>query len=153
VPSHGVSSLYSVDNFCYLEWHAECRWWCWCSCRVRKGLNEFRQLVPLLANKDVSLLMRKKLYGSCVSSPVSTGMGVSWQVHTILMCNQPLRPTQPPALNTGQGAVELVCGGEGNRRSDITPATCHSFCGISACGLNGLGKGHKPRRHGWPTLV
>jgi len=34
--------------------------------RVRKGWNKFRQLVPLLTNKDVSLLMRGKLYTSCL---------------------------------------------------------------------------------------
>jgi len=33
--------------------------------RVRKGWNKFRQLVPILTNKDVSsLLMRGKLYRS-----------------------------------------------------------------------------------------
>jgi len=35
---------------------------------VRKGWNKCRQLVPLLTNKDVSLLMRGKLYRSCVVS-------------------------------------------------------------------------------------
>jgi len=34
--------------------------------RVRKGWNKFRQLVPLLTNKDVSLLMRGKLYIVCI---------------------------------------------------------------------------------------
>ena len=29
--------------------------------RVRIGLNKFRQLVPLLTNKDVSLIMRGRL--------------------------------------------------------------------------------------------
>jgi len=29
--------------------------------RIRIGWNKFRQLVPLLTNKDVSLLMRKRL--------------------------------------------------------------------------------------------
>jgi len=35
---------------------------------VCKGWNKFRQLVPLLTNKDVSLLMRGKLYRSCAHS-------------------------------------------------------------------------------------
>jgi len=39
--------------------------------RVRKGWNKFRQLVPPLTNKDVSLLMRGKLYISCVRSFVT----------------------------------------------------------------------------------
>jgi len=34
--------------------------------RVRKGWNKFRQLVSLLTNKDISLLMRGKLYRWCV---------------------------------------------------------------------------------------
>jgi len=36
--------------------------------RVRKGWNKFRQLVPVLTKQDVSLLMRGKLYTSCVFS-------------------------------------------------------------------------------------
>ena len=36
--------------------------------RVCKGWNKFRQLVPLLTNKDVSLLMRVKFDTSCVRS-------------------------------------------------------------------------------------
>ena len=36
--------------------------------RIRIGLNKFRQLVPLLTNKDVSLIMRGRLYSSCVRS-------------------------------------------------------------------------------------
>ena len=34
--------------------------------RIRIGWNKFRQLVPLLTNKDVSLIMRGKLNSSCV---------------------------------------------------------------------------------------
>jgi len=34
--------------------------------RVRKRWYKFRQLVPLLTNKDVSLQMRGKLYRNCV---------------------------------------------------------------------------------------
>ena len=30
--------------------------------RIRIGWNKFRQLVPLLTNKDVSLIMRGRLY-------------------------------------------------------------------------------------------
>jgi len=33
--------------------------------RVCKVGNKFKQLVPLLTNKDVSLLIRGKLYTSC----------------------------------------------------------------------------------------
>ena len=36
--------------------------------RIRIGWNKFRQLLPLLTNKDVSLIMRGRLYSSCVRS-------------------------------------------------------------------------------------
>ena len=36
--------------------------------RIRIGWNKFRQLVPLQTNKDVSLIMRGRLYSSCVRS-------------------------------------------------------------------------------------
>ena len=34
--------------------------------RIRTGWNKFRQLVPLLTNKDVSLIMRGRWYSSSV---------------------------------------------------------------------------------------
>jgi len=34
--------------------------------RIRSGWNKFRQLVPLLTNKDISLKVRGRLYSSCV---------------------------------------------------------------------------------------
>ena len=34
--------------------------------RIRVGWNKFRQLVPLLTNKDTSLIRRGKLYSSCI---------------------------------------------------------------------------------------
>ena len=40
---------------------------------VRIGWNEFRQQVPLLINKDVSLIMRGRLYSSCVRSSMLHG--------------------------------------------------------------------------------
>jgi len=45
--------------------------------RIRIGWNKFRQLVPLLTNTDVSLIMRGRLYSSCVRSSMlqnSTGV-------------------------------------------------------------------------------
>jgi len=36
--------------------------------RIRIGWNKFRQLVPLLTNKDISLTVRGRLYSSCVWS-------------------------------------------------------------------------------------
>ena len=34
--------------------------------RIRVGWNKFKQLVPLLTNKDIPLIRRGKLYSSCV---------------------------------------------------------------------------------------
>jgi len=39
----------------------------------RVGWNKFRQLVPLLINKDISLIVRGRLYSSCVRSSVLHG--------------------------------------------------------------------------------
>jgi len=36
--------------------------------RIQTGWNKFRQLVPLLTNKDMPLIMGGKLYSSCVQS-------------------------------------------------------------------------------------
>ena len=36
--------------------------------RIQTGWNTFRQLVPLLTNKDISLIARGRLYSSCVQS-------------------------------------------------------------------------------------
>jgi len=55
----GGGNLKIVDIFCYLgdklstdgDAHADSK------ATVRNGYNKIRQLVPLLANKDVSLLM------------------------------------------------------------------------------------------------
>jgi len=46
---------------------------------VRIGWNKFRQLVPLLTNKDVSLIMRGRLYSSCVRSSMLHG-SETWPV-------------------------------------------------------------------------
>ena len=63
------ASLKLVDMFCYLsdtlsvDGDANAA----VEARLGKGWNTFRQLVPLLTNKDVSLLMREKLYTTCAS--------------------------------------------------------------------------------------
>jgi len=41
--------------------------------RIRIGWNNFRQLVPLLTNKKVLLIMRGRLYSSCVRSSMLYG--------------------------------------------------------------------------------
>jgi len=47
--------------------------------RIRIGWNKFRQLVPLLTIKDVSLIMRGRLYSSCVQSSMLHG-SETWPV-------------------------------------------------------------------------
>jgi len=47
--------------------------------RIRIGWNKFKQLVPLLTNKDVSLIMTGRLYSSCVQSSMLHG-SETWPV-------------------------------------------------------------------------
>jgi len=62
------AKLELVDKFCYLgdtlsvDGDADAA----VDARIRIGWNEFRQLVPLLTNKDMSLILRGRLYSSCV---------------------------------------------------------------------------------------
>jgi len=67
----GASAKFElVDKFCYLgdmlsvDGDADAA----VKARIRIGWNKFRQLVPLLTNKDVSLIVRGRLYSSCVRS-------------------------------------------------------------------------------------
>ena len=69
------AKLEFVDKFCYLgemlnvDGDADAA----VEARIRIGCNKFRQLVPLLTNKDVSLMMRGRLYSSCVRSSMLHG--------------------------------------------------------------------------------
>jgi len=62
------AKLELVDKFCYLgemlsvDGDADAAM----ETRIQIGWNKFRQLVPLLTNKDVSLIMRGRSYSSCV---------------------------------------------------------------------------------------
>jgi len=64
----GDANLESVDKFCYLgdmlsvDGDADAA----VETRIRIGWNKFRQLVPVLTNKDISLKVRGILYSSCV---------------------------------------------------------------------------------------
>ena len=70
-----VAKLELVDKFCYLgdmlsvDGDADTA----VEARIRNGWNKFRQLVPLLTNKDVSLIIRGRLYSSCVRSSMLHG--------------------------------------------------------------------------------
>jgi len=47
--------------------------------RIRIGWNKFRQMVPLLTNKDISMIVRWRLYSSCVQSSMLHG-SETWPV-------------------------------------------------------------------------
>ena len=68
--------------------------------RIRIGWNKFRQLVPLLTNKDVSLIMRGRLYSSCVRSSMLHG-SETW----------PVRKENVVALQPAEmSMVRWICG-------------------------------------------
>ena len=75
------TKLELVDTFCYLadmlsvDGDADAA----VEARIRIDWNKFRQLVPLLTNKDVSLIMRGRLYSSCVRSSMLHG-SETWPV-------------------------------------------------------------------------
>ena len=79
---HGVdANLELVDKFCYLgdmlsiEGDDDAA----VKTRIRIGWNKFRQLVPLLTNKDISLTVRGRLYSSCMRSSMLHG-SETWSV-------------------------------------------------------------------------
>ena len=63
-----IENVESVDKFCYLgnmlsvDGDADTA----VLIRIRIGWNKFRQLVPLLTNKHISLIVRRRLYSICV---------------------------------------------------------------------------------------
>ena len=75
------AKLELVDKFCYLgdilsvDGDADAA----AEARIQIRWNKFRQLVPLLTNKDVSLIMRGRLYSSCVRSSMLHG-SETWPV-------------------------------------------------------------------------
>jgi len=77
------AKLELVDKFCYLgdmlsvDGDTDAA----VEARIRIGWNRFRQLVPLLINKDVSLIMRGRLYSSCVRSTM-LHLSETWPVRT-----------------------------------------------------------------------
>jgi len=69
------ANLEVVNKFCYLgdmlsvDGDADAA----VEARIRIGWNKFRQLVPLLTNRDISLIRRGRLYSSCVRSSMLHG--------------------------------------------------------------------------------
>jgi len=101
--SIGVNAdLEFVDKFCYLgdmlsvDGDADAA----VETRIRIGWNKFRQLVPLLTNKDISLIVRGRLYSSCVQSGMLHGSETS-----------PIRKENEVALQQAEmRMVRWVCG-------------------------------------------
>ena len=79
--SSASASLEVVDKFCYLgdmlsvDGDADAA----VEARIQTGWNKFRQLVPLLTNRDISLIRRGRLYSSCVWSSILHG-SETWPV-------------------------------------------------------------------------
>jgi len=75
------ANLEVVDKFCYLDnilsvdGNADAA----VKARIHIGWNKFRQLVPLLTNRDISLIRRGRLYSSCVRSSMLHG-SETWPV-------------------------------------------------------------------------
>ena len=75
------ANLEVVDKFCYLgdmlsmDGYADVA----VEARIRIGWNKFKQLVPLLTNRDMSLIKRGRLYSSCVRSSMLHG-SETWPV-------------------------------------------------------------------------
>jgi len=75
------ANLELMDKFCYLGYmlsvdgDADAA----VEARIRTGWNKFRQLVPLLTNRDISLIRRGRLYSSCVRSSMLHG-SETWPV-------------------------------------------------------------------------
>ena len=51
--------------------------------RIQIGWNKFRQLVPLLTNKDITLIVRGRLYSSCVRSGMLHG-SETWPIRAVM---------------------------------------------------------------------
>ena len=68
-------NLEVVDKFCYLgdmlsvDGDADAA----LEATIRIGRNKFKQLVPLLTNRNISLIRRGRLYSSCVRSSMLHG--------------------------------------------------------------------------------
>ena len=67
------ANLELVDKFCYLGDMLSVDGDAAVETRLRIGWNKFRQLVPLLTSKDISLIVRGRLYSSCVRSSTLHG--------------------------------------------------------------------------------
>jgi len=80
--NHSPLGLALDQAACFSSYYKHgCWWWCWWSCvdQIQIWWHKFRQLVPLLTNKDISLIMRGRLYSSSVQSNTLHG-SETWPV-------------------------------------------------------------------------
>jgi len=86
--------------------------------RIRIGWNKFRQLVSLLTNKDVSLIVRGRLYGSCERSSMLHGS------ETYLQCFDAVVGWQEghPACKKLSGGVSVWLSVWGEMQISIWPS-------------------------------
>ena len=104
------AKLELLDKFCYLrdmlsvDGDADAA----VEARIRIGWNKFRQLVPLLTNKDVSLIMRGRLYSRYQKkhSPTHNHAGFSQTIRSALSQRGLLDPIKP-AYNQSQPGGRL----------------------------------------------
>jgi len=81
VDNGASANLEVVDKFCYLgdmmsvDGDADAA----VEARTQTEWNKFRQLVPLLTNRDISLIRRGRLYSSCVRNGMLHG-SETWPV-------------------------------------------------------------------------
>jgi len=91
--------------------------------RIRIGWNKFRQLVPLLTNKDVPLIMRGRLYSSCVRSSMLHG-SETW----------PVRKENVVALQRAEmRIVRWMCGVKLKDRLPSKELREHWYCSRTGC--------------------
>ena len=88
---------------------------------VYRVWNEFRQLMPLLTNKDISLIVRGRLYSSCVQSSMLHGsetwpirkeneVALQWAEMTVVrwMCGIKLKDRHTHTHNRFTALLEYV---------------------------------------------
>jgi len=87
------TNLEVVDKFCYLgdtlivDGDADAA----VEARIRIGWNKFWQLVPLLTNRDISLIRRGRLYISCVQGRVRTIVTIGLSLRPIVALSDDYR--------------------------------------------------------------
>jgi len=84
------------------------------------GWNKFRQLVPLLTNRDISLIRRGRLYSSCVQSSISQD-GCKLVTRVALCCHS--NATRAPIANPPNSAQ---LGGSLYHAPKLHPGPCSS---------------------------